>query len=100
MCWAVESNVMRKPSRGGSESPDEYATHRAAFRMISREPRRLEPCGRASAVNPSLRMMWRTAADFATSGRGLLREGKFVDVAGSVEFPVLPLHRFCVRRRA
>ena len=41
--------------------------------MISRTLRGHEPCDGAAVVNLSLRMMWRAAADFATSGRVLLR---------------------------
>src|SRR6266852_4995043 len=47
----------------------------------------------AGAVNLSLRMMWRRAADFAKARRFFVVAEVLCDVAGCVEFLVVPLHR-------
>src|SRR5437899_11080196 len=48
----------------------------------------------AAAVNLSLRMMWRRAANFAKQGRFCGVAEELCDVARCVEFLVVPLHRF------
>src|SRR5713101_3506099 len=53
----------------------------------------------AGAVNLSLRMMWRRAANFAVQVWFSIIAKELCDVARCVEFPVVPLHRLRTGRR-
>jgi hypothetical protein len=72
MCWAVENKVMNEASKGSAESlqnmpraagyyPHDFAQGGGVTRRVP-----------GSAVNLSLRMMWRRAANFAMQGRYLV----------------------------
>src|SRR5580704_236937 len=103
ICWAVEKNVMNElPKR---HQPNQFSNMPravaffAAFRTAGTCPRHVREAVPASAINLSLRMMWRRPANSAKQWQ-LPYSGSVFDVAGCVEFPVLPLHRLRARRRA
>src|ERR1700733_10575928 len=92
------SDKCHKQKRGAGVSGRinvKYATrHRASVWFYGAADGASHVCAAVpgGAVNLSLRMLWRPAANFAREGRLQLLRGSAQNVAGCVEFPVFPVH--------